>query len=144
MQKDKAKSETVGWAVPTIARIACSPADEGLSPKASNVVTVWRERLPPMSFPRKRESMRAAAFLDPRFRGGDKKGTHSRFILLETPRQVTPGAALQTDDTPDSRPDVSTAPRRAAALRTEGDEAISTPRLGDYRVSGAMATLVSV
>jgi hypothetical protein len=26
-----------------------------------------------MSFPRKRESMRAAAFLDPRFRGGDKR-----------------------------------------------------------------------
>ncbi len=32
--------------------------------------------------------MRAAAFLDPRLRGGDKKGIHSPLILLETLRPL--------------------------------------------------------
>ena len=36
-----------------------------------------------MSFPRKRESMRVAAFLDPRLRGGDKQRRHSPLTLLE-------------------------------------------------------------
>jgi hypothetical protein len=36
-----------------------------------------------MSFPRKRESIRAAAFLDPRLRGGDKQMCHSPLIWLE-------------------------------------------------------------
>jgi hypothetical protein len=104
--------------VHTAPQIASSREDDGLSRRASNGL---RERLPSVSFPRKREgfpnalrrvwgpqSMRAAVFLDPRLRGGDKEGVHSRFILLEIPRQATSDAGLRTDDTANSRPDVST------------------------------------
>jgi hypothetical protein len=115
MQGDKAKCEKVGCAVHTIPRIASSRAGDGVSLGTSNGL---RERMPPVSFPRKRESIRAAAFLDPRWRGGDKKGIHSRSILLEALRQATSRAGLRTDATSDSRPDFST-PARGAGLRSK-------------------------
>jgi hypothetical protein len=48
------------------------------------MMAVWRQTAAALSFPRKRESSGAAAFLDPCLRRGDK-GPHTLFLFSEAP-----------------------------------------------------------
>jgi hypothetical protein len=58
-------------------------------PNPYNRITVCGVSLP-MSFPRKRESTTAAAFLDPRLRGGDRGGIDPPCILIDALRYSSP------------------------------------------------------